>query len=83
MAQKADEFEQYLIRLRDAYNSDHLLVLMGGDLRFINSERSFQGSEALIDYFNAHNGLKQNIELKFSTPSIFIDAVSHQTWPIY
>ena len=83
MAEKADQFEQYLNTLRRVYSSNHLLVTMGGDFRFINSERAFQGTEALIDYFNANNGLKQNIHLKFSTPSMFVDAVTWETWPTF
>lgn len=53
-----------------------LLVVMGDDFKFQNAKKYFDGSDALIAYYNAHEGLENNIELIYSTPSMYIDAIA-------
>eukprot|EP00351_Strombidinopsis_sp_SopsisLIS2011_P002432 CAMPEP_0116888916 /NCGR_PEP_ID=MMETSP0463-20121206/24194_1 /TAXON_ID=181622 /ORGANISM="Strombidinopsis sp, Strain SopsisLIS2011" /LENGTH=72 /DNA_ID=CAMNT_0004554671 /DNA_START=342 /DNA_END=560 /DNA_ORIENTATION=+ len=37
----------------------------------------------MIEYYNSHQGLKHNITLSYSTPSIYIDAIKNLDvkWP--
>lgn len=49
---------------------------MGDDFKFQNAKKYFDGSDALIAYYNAHEGLENNIELIYSTPSMYIDAIA-------
>jgi hypothetical protein len=36
----------------------------------------FSSSDAMIKYFNENEGAKSNIELIYSTPSMYIDALA-------
>ena len=49
---------------------------MGDDFRFQNAHQYFESSDKLIKYFNAHDGKDANIELIYSTPSMYVDAIS-------
>ena len=55
---------------------------MGDDFRFQDAERYFKSSGALIEYYNENNGKANNIELIWSTPSMYVDAVfaENLTW---
>ena len=48
---------------------------MGEDFRFQNAQQYFKSSNALIEYYNEHIGKQNNIELIYSTPSMYVDAV--------
>jgi hypothetical protein len=56
---------------------------MGDDFTFQNASEFFKSSTALIEYYNEHIGQYANIELIFSTPSMYVDAVHAEglKWP--
>jgi hypothetical protein len=56
---------------------------MGEDFAFANARKSFTSSDNLIKFWNENLMNLTNIELKYSTPSIYIDAVASEdiTWP--
>jgi hypothetical protein len=56
---------------------------MGDDFTHMNAEEWFINSDRLIDYYNANIGRENNVELIYSTPSIYIDAIKDQKveWP--
>ena len=61
-----------------------LLVLMGEDFRFQDAEYYFQSSDDFISYYNEHQGKDHNVELIYSTPSMYVDALAKQdiAWPV-
>ena len=62
---------------KEDYVSDtDLLVLMGDDFRFQNAHQYFTSSDRLIAYYNAHDGKDANVELIYSTPSMYVDAIA-------
>lgn len=64
------------------YNSNNIMITMGDDFRFQNAKQYFDSSNSLIDYYNENIGKDMNIELIYSTPSIYVDAVyaDNLTW---
>jgi hypothetical protein len=48
---------------------------MGNDFSFKDAEGYFQNSDKLISYYNSHEGEKYNVELIYSTPSMYIDEI--------
>ena len=51
---------------------------MGEDFRFQNAHQFFRSSDNLISYWNQNILPLTNIELIYSTPSMYIDAVAAQ-----
>lgn len=80
---KALEFHNWIMEQRKYYRSNNLIITMGDDFRFQNAKQYFKSSAAMIDFYNEHIGKHSNIELVFSTPSMYIDAVFAEglTWP--
>lgn len=56
---------------------------MGDDFRFQNAHQYFKSTDKLINYYNAGLGLENNIELIYSTPSMYVDAIAAENieWP--
>lgn len=57
------------------YQGKNIMMTMGDDFRFMNAEMYFGSSDRMIAYFNEHIGSKANIEVIYSTPSMYIDAI--------
>ena len=75
------DFYTWIMSMADAYrveDSNNLMVLMGDEFNFSDAEDYFTKSQKLIDYFNENTGKMFNIELKFSTPSEYIDAIAEK-----
>ena len=55
---------------------------MGDDFRYQDAHQYFMSSGSLIDYYNENIGKLANIELVYSTPSMYVDAVNADalTW---
>jgi hypothetical protein len=49
---------------------------MGADFHFQNAVQNFRSSDRLIKYYNANYGIQNNIELIYSTPSMYVDSVA-------
>lgn len=56
---------------------------MGDDFRFQNARMYFESSDNLMAYYNEHYGKKFNIELIYSTPSMYVDGIAAENieWP--
>jgi hypothetical protein len=56
---------------------------MGDDNRFQNARTYFEQSDNLINYFNENVTPLTNITLRYSTPSLYIDALNSEKikWP--
>jgi lysosomal alpha-mannosidase len=74
--EKAMKFHEWIMEQRRHYTSNNILITMGDDFRFQNAAEYFKSSGALIEYYNEHVGKDNNIELIYSTPSMYIDAVN-------
>jgi lysosomal alpha-mannosidase len=79
---KAEKFHEWIMNQRRFYNSNNILITMGDDFRFQNAAEYFKSSNALIEYYNENFGEEHNIELIYSTPSMYVDAVNAEelTW---
>lgn len=75
-AEKAKQFHKHVLEQHQHYTSNHILITMGGDLHFQDAASFFKSSDALIDYFNLNIGKQANIELIYSTPSMYVNAVN-------
>jgi lysosomal alpha-mannosidase len=80
--EKAAKFHDWIMEQRKHYRSNQLIITMGDDFHFQNARQYFRSSTALIDYYNEHIGQYANVELIFSTPSMYVDAVHAEglTW---
>lgn len=60
-----------------------MLIVMGDDFRFQNAHKYFSSSDNMINYWNEHMMDSTNIELIYSTPSMYIDAIAADNieWP--
>jgi hypothetical protein len=58
-------------------------MMMGDDFSFSDASVFFESSDAMIRYYNANDGKKNNIELIYSTPSMYVDAIKRAdiVWP--
>jgi lysosomal alpha-mannosidase len=73
--EKAQEFHKWIINQKQYYRSNNIIVPMGADFNFQNAPMNFASTGALIEYYNEHIGKEYNIELIYSTPSMYIDSV--------
>ena len=80
--EKALKFHEWIMNQQQYYNSNNIMITMGDDFRFQNAKQYFDSSNSLIEYYNEHIGKDFNIELIYSTPSIYVDAVyaDNLTW---
>ena len=74
---------EYITHQASHYLTNDIFVPMGGDFHFQNAHKFFSSSDAMIDYWNQNMLEATNIELIYSTPSMYIDALaSHNIeWP--
>jgi hypothetical protein len=58
-------------------------MLLGDDFTMMDAEYYFTQVDNMIEYFNDNVGQDYNIELIYSTPSIYIDYISEEeiSWP--
>lgn len=48
---------------------------MGEDFTFMKAEDFFHNTDNMINYYNENEGAKYNVELRYSTPSDYVDAI--------
>lgn len=84
---RVDEFVKQLNKQHPYYNTNNLIVTMGGDFNYQDAHTWFKNLDKLISYTNARqaNGSKYN--LIYSTPSCYVKAIYDQTkgkktWPV-
>eukprot|EP01102_Stenamoeba_stenopodia_P015593 TRINITY_DN5339_c0_g2_i1.p1 TRINITY_DN5339_c0_g2~~TRINITY_DN5339_c0_g2_i1.p1 ORF type:complete len:739 (+),score=160.21 TRINITY_DN5339_c0_g2_i1:334-2550(+) len=74
--QKAETFAQEMYNRSLVYQTDQIFVTFGCDFRYQNAIMNFLNMEKLMQYIN--NNSTFNMTLKYSTPSIYLEAV-HST----
>ncbi len=73
---RADYFAKNVVLVRlQWYKTDHLLVPFGGDFAFQSADPDFKEMDELIDYINTHSELFNNMTVKYSTLSEYVDTV--------
>ena len=79
----AEKLHDWITHQALHYRANNLFVPMGDDFRFQNAHQYFRSSDKLINYFNENVGLENNIELIYSTPSMYVDAIAAENieWP--
>lgn len=60
-----------------------MIIPMGDDFRFQNAHMYFSSSDNMINYWNEHMIEETNIELLYSTPQMYVNALaaSKIEWP--
>jgi len=60
-----------------------MMITMGDDFRFMNAHKYFLSSDNMINYWNANMMEATNIELIYSTPRMYVDAIAAENieWP--
>lgn len=73
----------WIIHQAEHYLSNDILLTMGEDFRFQNAHQYFRSSDNLIKYWNDNIFEQTNIELIYSTPSMYVDSIAEQQieWP--
>jgi len=79
----AEKLHDWITHQASHYRANNLFVPMGDDFRFQNAHQYCRSSDKLINYFNENVGLENNIELIYSTPSMYVDAIAAENieWP--
>jgi lysosomal alpha-mannosidase len=75
---RAQTFYNLMVDWDQHYLSNDVFVPMGGDFHFQNAHKHFKNSDAFIEYWNEVMFPQSNIELIYSTPSIYLDALKVQ-----
>ncbi|XP_037957645.1 lysosomal alpha-mannosidase isoform X2 [Teleopsis dalmanni] len=81
--EKVDAFIAYINSLAKYYRATHLLVPMGDDFNYENAVMNFKNMDKLIKYVNERQAVGIKINVFYSTPSCYLNAVheSKLTWP--
>jgi len=64
-------------------SKQNLLMVVGDDFSFMNGYNSFTQIDKMIELGNKYQ--KRNITFKYSTPSIYMDAIKAENvkWPVF
>jgi hypothetical protein len=72
--ERCDDFA-HQVRTRSAsFRTNNVLIPFGCDFQFENAHMEFKNMDKVIKYINSHPD-EYNMTLKYSTPSIYVDAV--------
>jgi lysosomal alpha-mannosidase len=73
----------YMVEQASHFRSNQILIPMGGDFHFQNAHQVFSSSDNMMAYWNQNMMELTNIELIYSTPSMYVDAVAAEkiVWP--
>jgi hypothetical protein len=77
---KSAYFIEHVTNMSKSFRTNHLLIPMGGDFRFMNAHLNFKSMDRMIDYINTNY---PNVTLMYSTPGMYVDALyaANVTWP--
>jgi lysosomal alpha-mannosidase len=68
------EFHDKMQEMISHYRGDQILLQFGNDFAYINAFGDFTNIDRMIDYINKH--YSDYYEIRYSTPSEYIDAVA-------
>jgi hypothetical protein len=76
-------YDHFYHQMQHYKSQKNMFQTWGDDFHFMNSHKYFYSLDALIDYWNEVVYPQTNIELIYSTPRIYIDALIAEelTWP--
>lgn len=79
--ERIKKFEEHVQMFKKAYKTNHILIPMGGDFTYSVAASWFKNIDKLIRYTNEKF---TNINLLYSTPSCYIDAINkaNASWPV-
>lgn len=77
---KSAWFVNYTQELSKHFRTNHLMIPMGGDFRFMNAHLNFVSMDRMINYINTNY---PNVTVMYSTPGMYIDALyaANISWP--
>jgi len=73
--QRCDQFAQEMYETATYYQTPEILVLWGDDFQYSNANLNFKNIDKIIKYIN-NNYDKYGINAKYSTPSLYLEAVN-------
>ncbi|XP_058798007.1 lysosomal alpha-mannosidase-like isoform X1 [Phymastichus coffea] len=78
---KVKAFLEFADKQAIAYQTNNIIITMGGDFNYLNAEMYFTNLDKLISGINKLNG--KQYKAFYSTPSCYLKAVNEQnlTWP--
>eukprot|EP01129_Flabellula_baltica_P000848 TRINITY_DN1078_c0_g1_i1.p1 TRINITY_DN1078_c0_g1~~TRINITY_DN1078_c0_g1_i1.p1 ORF type:complete len:965 (+),score=111.58 TRINITY_DN1078_c0_g1_i1:28-2895(+) len=80
---RAQEFVDDIRNRAQYYRTNDILVTFGCDFQYMNADLNFKNMDKLMRYINQNKHL-YNINIFYSTPSIYLDAVNSAdvSWPV-
>lgn len=78
----ADNFVYYFRNMSQHFRTPILMHTMGSDFQYSNAHMYFKNMDKLINYVN-NNAQKYNINIQYSTPSIYIKAINNVSSAIF
>lgn len=81
--ERSQDLYDWIQHQREHFMTNDIMFTMGDDFRFSNAHKYFASSDSLIKYWNDNVFSQTNIELIYSTPSMYVDAIAAQNveWP--
>ena len=82
--ERTADLYDWITHQAEHYRSQNdMIIPMGDDWRFQNAHMYFSSSDNMINYWNEHMIDETNIELMYSTPQMYVDALaaSNIEWP--
>ncbi|XP_065357477.1 lysosomal alpha-mannosidase [Calliphora vicina] len=82
--ERVDTFIAYINKMSKTYRSTHLLVPMGDDFNYENANMNYKNLDKLIKYVNQRQLMGTKINLLYSTPACYLNALHESTkltWP--
>lgn len=70
----ADKFAAASRDEATAYDDGIIMMTMGSDFNYEHAEQWFSNLDVLVDYFASPAGGKYNLDVIYSTPSVYMDA---------
>lgn len=81
---KVDDFLEYCQKQKDAYQTDEILLTMGGDFTYQDANHWYKNMDKIINAANARQIDGSKFNLFYSTPSCYVKALNeaNQVWPV-
>uniref|UniRef100_A0A095AYR0 Lysosomal alpha-mannosidase n=1 Tax=Schistosoma haematobium TaxID=6185 RepID=A0A095AYR0_SCHHA len=76
---RVDDFLNYISIISKAYQTNHIMVLMGCDFTYENANLNYKNMDKLIAYVNQRQQLNNSqVNLLYSTPACYTKAVNEE-----
>ncbi|VDP44385.1 unnamed protein product [Schistosoma mattheei] len=76
---RVDDFLNYISIISKAYQTNHIMVLMGCDFTYENANLNYKNMDKLIAYVNQRQQLNNSqVNLLYSTPACYTKAVNDE-----